>query len=154
MIDKIGASTDPSPADLKKIAKGNDIDWDKYVKAIEDLKINPPRQFAVTISQFTAYPGAELPAWRIPDMIERGLIDPNSVPPTHDVRSIVTEPWLKILQAGVGEGYLRDIVEIDPHTGKPLAPQKNIDNVTQNNTQPQQTASALATTTTASTASR
>ena len=120
MIDKVGASTDTSLAELKRIAKGNDTDWDEYVKAIEDLKTNPPRQFAVTIPRFTAYPGVELPAWRIPDKINRGLIDPAAVPPTYNVRTIVTEPWLKILQAGVGSSYLQDIVEIDPLTEKPL----------------------------------
>jgi hypothetical protein len=148
MINKVAPTTTPSPQDQKQIASSNDIDWDRYVQEINNLKTNPPKQYAVTISYFTWYHGNDLPAWRIPDLVATGA-SPQEIAPTYDKRVLVSEPYFKILQANV-PGYLRDIQEIDPHTGKPLDTGNDHTDETAHNTQSKQIASSSSTTTTAS----
>jgi hypothetical protein len=148
MINKVATSTIPSPQDQQQTASSNDLDWDRYVREINDLKTNPPKQYAATISYFTWYHGNDVPAWRIPDFIATG-VPQESIGPTYDKRVLISEPYFKILQANV-PSYLRDIQEIDPRTGKPINSENDTANTTSNNTQSQQLASASSTTTTAS----
>lgn len=151
MIDKVGATAMTPSAEQQQIAKSNNLDWDRYVQKIEDLKTNPPREFAVTMPYFTWYHQTEFPAWYANELTATG-VSKSDIPPTYDKQLIVTESYLNDLQNQV-PGYLKDIVEIDPRTKKPLVPKENVGNVTNNSTQSQQTASALATTTTATTTS-
>ena len=118
MIRTVDSTTNNALTERQQIAKSNNLDWDQYARKIEELTTNPPKQYAVTISYFPWYHGHELPAWQIPDLIATG-VSPKDIGATYDKRVLVSEPYFKILQANV-PGYLRDIQEIDPQTGKPL----------------------------------
>jgi hypothetical protein len=118
MINPIGSSANSALTEQQQIAKSNDLDWDRYVREINELQANPPKQYAVTISYFSWYLGHELPAWEIPDLLATG-VSAKDIGPTYNKRVLVSEPYMKILQANV-PGYLQDIQEIDPRTGKPL----------------------------------
>jgi hypothetical protein len=123
MINKVGASTDLSSVDYKQTAAATENVWEKYARDLAELKTNPPRQFAVTISRYRAYQSVEFPAWKIPVLIAKGKMSAGNTPPLYDARIIMTEQYLNMVRNGMGEEYVRDIVEIDPETGKPLASQ-------------------------------
>jgi len=123
MINKVGSNADLSALEHKQATTTTENVWEKYARDLEELKTNPPRKFAVTISQYRAYQNVEFPAWKIPLLIDKGKMSAENTPALYDVRVIMTEPYLKMLRNGVGESYLRDIVEIDPETGQPLSSQ-------------------------------
>jgi hypothetical protein len=116
MISKVAANS-PSPTQDSKNTSAYDLDWEKYAKSIFDLKDNPPKKYAVTISEFSLG-GTSFPVWQIPDFINAGF-DPKSLVAIRDRRMIVTEGFLKILQ-DAEPGAIRDIVEVDPITEQPL----------------------------------
>jgi cell division septation protein DedD len=118
MINKVAASATPSPQDQQQVASSNDISWEQYAKAIDDLKTNPPKMYAVTIPMFTQG-HMSFPTWQIPDFVSKAGMDPSTIPPVHGRRIIVTDKFLEILQKEV-PGYLLDVVEVDPITGQPL----------------------------------
>jgi hypothetical protein len=117
MINKVTTSTTPSPQDQQQTASSNNINWEQYVKDINDLKTNPPKMYAVTIPEFTMG-RMSFPTWQIPDFVKAGFAA-NTIPPAYGQRRIVTEKFLQILQKEV-PGYLLDIVEVDPITEQPL----------------------------------
>ena len=149
MINKIGMSPVGPSDEQKQIAKSNNLDWDRYVRKIEELKTNPPQMFEVTIPYFTWYHQTEFPAWYANELIATGVSKDN-IPPTYDKKLIVTESYLDDLQKQV-PGYLKYITAIDSPPQDPSTPQINVGNVTANDAKPQQTASAADTITTSST---